>query len=143
MSRKRDPEKRPLCSPLMAARCNERLTVERRPYQERFLHRMDEHDAVWAERLVGVAYLLDMRLGWMAPDQELFQELADMIDYGPQELSPRDLERIGQITQAFDNWKADQAKRCARGEHIYGVGPHKCWACGEPRYGVIDGGGTK
>lgn len=117
--------------------------ITRRSYQERYIRREDEHGELWRKRLSDIAHCLDFMLSGSLPSREWLQDLADMVDYGPKELSPKQRDTLAQITTAFDNSMSEQAEKCARGEHIYGVGPHKCWACGEPRFKVIEGEATE
>lgn len=117
--------------------------ITRRSYAERYIHRKDEHGDLWRGRLSEIAHCLDFFLTGSLPSWERLQELADLLDYGPRELSPTQRKSLECIQTAFTNSMEEQAAKCARGEHMYAPGKGRCWACAEPRFGVIEGEAPK
>lgn len=70
------------------------------------------------------------------PGTLTLQDVADSLDYGPQQLSPREHAKALEIKGAFDRSVAKQREQCKLGNHRFRGG--KCWYCDETQLKVVD-----
>jgi hypothetical protein len=86
----------------------------------------------WLVRVVTLASaLLDHGAGAMN-----LQDLADYLDYGPNEASPRLRKKALALLEAFHRAVDEQAEKCAVGDHLFGP-KGKC-QCGATRLTLVD-----
>ncbi len=105
----------------------------RRPREERYFYAVPPEE--WPrEWLMSVVSMMEVVLDM--PGTIEMQDIADAIDYGPHQLSPRQAESFKKVSAAFERSMAEQAEKCARGEHRMKNG--RCWACGEPALKVVE-----
>ena len=114
--------------------------VDRRMFPERYVARTRPEELSREFLLTMVGYL-DRLLDGLASGE--MQDIADHLDYGPQELSPRAKDKLLTIERAFHRACREQDERCKRGEHHLdrARGDLKCRHCGSSVLTVIHGGG--
>lgn len=105
----------------------------RRPRRERYFNAtpVEELPREWLISVVGM-----MEVVLDSPGALTLQDVADIIDYGPYQLAPRDRQKVKKMVDAFERSMAEQAEKCARGEHMMRNG--RCWACKETTLKVVD-----
>lgn len=111
--------------------------VERRQWGERYVQRTPRED-LSREFLLAMAEHLDKVLDGLAGPY--LQEIADHLDYGPHELSPRAKDKLLTIERAFQRACKEQDARCERGEHHLERGDLKCRHCGWSALTCLPGG---
>lgn len=119
--------------------------MARRDFQEQFFRRVNRGDTTspgfesWAMALAFAADELLRRVApWSVTYTEEMQQLADTLDYGPQECSPRLLEQVESIKAAFDSAVAEQTEKCSRGDHLWGAKGTRCRHCKKARFEVVE-----
>ncbi len=107
------------------------LGLTRRPRAERYFYTAKTYPREWMESVLG---MLEVVLD--TPGQISLQDVADALDYGPKELSPRQRESFGKVVEAWDRSKTAAREKCGHGDHLFING--QCWWCDEPQLKVVD-----
>lgn len=95
-------------------------------------YREESHEAIrsWHQHVV---FLLDQ---WLSDGYVDLMEVAMVLDYGPNRVSPTMKRTIEHISEAFENSKAEADKDCAEGKHMWQG--NKCWWCKAPRFSIVE-----
>jgi len=66
------------------------------------------------------------------------QDLADQIDYGPNQLSPRQYADFAKVADAFNRAVLEQAEKCTQGAHLFIGGDPRCRHCRTARFTIVE-----
>lgn len=111
----------------------ETYSLTRRPRKERYFHAapIEEMSHDWLVSVVGMIEVVLDHTGAIS-----LQDVADAIDYGPHQLSPRQAHEFQKVAAAFKRSMSEQAEKCQRGEHLWRG--NRCWACKESILKVVE-----
>lgn len=109
------------------------LGLTRRPREDRYYWKTlgTERPRAWMESVLG---MLEVVLDWRGNFS--LQDVADALDYGPDDLSPRQQESVAEIAGAWERAKASGREQCKLGNHRFKEG--RCWWCDEPKLKIVD-----
>ena len=108
-------------------------SLTRRPRGDRYIYSVPK-DQLSHEWLLSIVYMVEVILDF--PGNFTLQDVADSIDYGPHQFSPRDQKRVAMISEAFHRSINEQLEKCAKGQHMIRGG--RCWACEESKLKIVN-----